>query len=173
VHTVHNAHTGPPHTWDSPMDALWTGWFDAVPSFEAVLWPTAGQRADASRRFGADYGPAARWFVVPHPARPSGRDTRPAVEPGLALMIAGLRPQKRIDHAVRAWADVRARIPSARLEIIGEGPLRPELETLVHELGLEGAVVLRGHVSAAAAELARADLLLLSSRYEGQSLAVL
>lgn len=170
VHTVHSAHPGPPYTWDSPMDALWTGWFEAVPSFDAVLWPTAAQRGDAIRRFGEGHGPASRWFVVPHPARPVVGG--PARDPLLGMMLAGLRPLKRIDDAVRAWREVVRRVPGARLEILGEGPARPALEALIAELGLDGSVVLRGQVPAAATELARAGVLLLTSQYEGQSLAV-
>src|SRR5690606_37562293 len=64
-------------------------------------------------------------------------------------------------------------LPAARLDIFGEGPMRGPLERRVVELGLEEAVRLRGHNPAAADELPRAALLLLTSAFEGQSLVVL
>ena len=170
VHTVHNAHTEPPYAWDSPMDTLWSGWFEAIDSFDAVLWLTEQQRSDAARRVGERPG----WGVVPHPATPPATFPDPGGrDPLLAIMIARLSDQKQVEHAVRAWPAVRERVPGARLEVLGDGPHRAELEALVAELGLAGAVVLRGYVPRAADELGRAGLLVLSSRYEGQPLSIL
>ncbi len=169
VHTVHNAHTRPPHAWDSEMDTLWSGWFDVIDAFDGVIWLTRAQRADVVRRFGEHEG----WVVVPHPAQPaaqpapaSGRD------PHRAVMIARLAEQKRVDDAIRAWPAVLAAEPRARLDVYGEGPLRPELEAFVAELGVGDAVRLRGYVPRVADELATAGLLVVSSRHEGWPLSI-
>src|SRR5690606_33070509 len=62
VHTVHSAHTMPPHEWDSPVDELWGGWLEGLANYDAVVLPTRAQRDDVARRFGE----ATRLEVIPH-----------------------------------------------------------------------------------------------------------
>jgi len=169
VHTVHNAHTRPPHAWDSEMDPLWSGWFDVIDRFDGVVWLTRAQRADVVRRFGEHEG----WAVIPHPAQPAAAPPDAASrDPFRAVMIARLVEQKRVEDAVRAWPAVLAAEPRARLEVFGEGPLRGELEELIAELGVGHAVTLRGYVPRASDELATAGLLVVSSRHEGWPLSI-
>lgn len=169
IHTVHNAHTQPPYGWDSPMDTSWERWFAVIANFDGVIWPTAAQRSDAERRFGHHPG----WAVVPHPAQPLA--TLPdaaARDPYRAIVIARLADQKRVDHAIAAWPAVLEREPRARLDIYGDGARRSALEELVSELGLSASVTLHGYDPGATRQLQKAAVLLLTSRYEGQSLAV-
>ncbi|HUG50247.1 MAG TPA: glycosyltransferase [Terrimesophilobacter sp.] len=169
VHTVHNAHTRPPYRWDSEMEPQWQSWFATLPEFDAVVWLTGKQEADVVRRFGRP----TRFAVIPHPVdtappaqAPGGRDLN------LAVMIARLAPQKRVDSAIRAFAAVRKSNPQARLDIYGDGPAVQDLAALIADLGLGGAVRLRGYRPDASAELENAALLVVSSGYEGQSLAI-
>jgi len=55
----------------------------------------------------------------------------------------------------------------ARLIILGDGPLRSELEALIVELGLKDVVSLLGHVENPLKYFARADVFVLSSHVEG------
>ena len=169
VHTVHTAHTEPPHTPDAPLNALWSRWFGVMDAFDAVLWPTRAQQLAVAERFGA----RDTFAVVPHPAEPVAEPV-PAAQrtPGRVVMLNRLAPGKRVDHAIRAFVRVAASVPSARLDIYGDGPLRGELDALVDELGLRGVVTLRGHVDEASAELDNAALLLLTTAFEGQGLVV-
>ena len=59
-------------------------------------------------------------------------------------IFAALRPEK--DHAnfLRAARLVADRIPQTKFLIVGDGPMRPEIERLVHELDLADSVVLTG-----------------------------
>jgi glycosyltransferase involved in cell wall biosynthesis len=54
-----------------------------------------------------------------------------------------------------------------RLVIFGEGKQRPRLETMAQKLGLGGRVDLPGYISNPFSHVARADLFVLSSRFEG------
>jgi poly(glycerol-phosphate) alpha-glucosyltransferase len=170
IHTVHSAHTKAPYGRDSEMDDLWRGWFDGIDDYDAVLWPTEQQREDAAARFGEHRG----WFVVPHPAEPPAAFPDPARrDPNLAMAIARLSDVKQVDHIIHALGKIRENNPDARLEVLGDGPNLSALESLTAELGLQKSVRFRGFVPRAADELPRAGLLLLTSKYEGQSLAVL
>jgi glycosyltransferase involved in cell wall biosynthesis len=62
---------------------------------------------------------------------------------------------------------------TVRLRVLGDGPLRPELETQISELGLAGSVELVGEVVDVRPYLAEADIFVLSSRSEGMPLSVL
>lgn len=177
VHTVHNAHTLPPHSWDSPIDITWSGWLDTLPGYDAVVWLTHEQRADVVRRRGGEEAPG---WVIPHPARvPDDIARQPEIvagtahrEPHRAVMVARLAAQKRIDHAIRAWALVVAEIPDARLDIYGDGALRAELQALIDERGLAEHVTLHGHIAAAPEQTRTAACLLVTSVYEGRPLAI-
>ena len=169
VHTVHNAHTTAPHLWDSPMDASWLGWFETTVNYDAVVWLTEAQRADAERRFGA----VSRSVVIPHPAAEPAGDAGEERDVNLAVMVTRLVDQKRVDHAIAAWPAVLMERPSARLDIYGDGPLRARLQAQIDELGLSGVVTLRGYTPDASDSLSRAAALVVSSNYEGQPLVVL
>jgi poly(glycerol-phosphate) alpha-glucosyltransferase len=169
VHTVHNAHTSPPYAWDSEMDLLWANWFAGVHQYDAVVWLTEAQRADAARRFGE----GRNWVVVPHPA--FALDERPAVadrDPHSVVMITRLAAQKRVEDAVSAWPVVIAAHPEAHLDIYGGGILRPEIDALISQLDVGQSVTVHGYVKNVQDALDSAAVLLLTSRFEGQSLAI-
>lgn len=62
----------------------------------------------------------------------------PAVHSGekLVLFVGRLVAKKGCIHLLRAMQLVQAQVPSARLVIIGNGPLRPELEAAAKSLGV-------------------------------------
>ncbi len=74
--------------------------------------------------------------------------------------------QKDFDTLINAFGKLSEN-RNARLIILGEGKLRPELEALIDELQLHDQVILPGFQSNLYAWLAHADLFVLSSRWEG------
>lgn len=80
--------------------------------------------------------------------------------------LGRLTPQKDFATLLHAFARVRPHIP-ARLVIAGEGPERGHLESLATELGIASDVDLPGYVPDPLPWLARSQLFVLSSRYEG------
>jgi len=94
-----------------------------------------------------------------HPWLDSGK-------PPVVLGVGRLTPQKDFSLLIRAFAQLRTQ-REARLMILGEGECRPELEVLVHELGLEQDVVLPGFVNNPYPYMHRVALFVLSSRWEG------
>ncbi|MBI4997780.1 MAG: glycosyltransferase [Rhodocyclales bacterium] len=79
------------------------------------------------------------------------------------------------NHAmmIRAFQLVLQSHPDASLLIVGDGPERTSLEALVHELGVAGQVSFLGFRQDVGQVLALADVFLMTSRYEGISIAVL
>ena len=72
-------------------------------------------------------------------ARPHELDGRPVI-----LSVGTLSERKGHAYLVRAVATIRAEFPDVVCRIIGDGPERPTLRALVHELGLEDTVELCG-----------------------------
>lgn len=173
VHTVHSAHTLPPHEWDSPVDTMWGGWLDMLGDFDAVVFPTAAQRDDVARRFGRP----THLEAIPHALTPAvetlPRDDAGASDSLTVAMVTRLVPLKRVDHVIRSIAALRERGVDARLDVYGDGPERAALEQLAADLGITDRVALHGHVSDPTARVATADVSVLTSTYEGQSLVVL
>lgn len=83
------------------------------------------------------------------------------------IMGAGrLTPEKDFPTLIRAFARVRQE-RNCRLMILGEGPLQPELESLIAELDLAASVSLPGFCANPFAFMKRASLFVMSSAWEG------
>jgi glycosyltransferase involved in cell wall biosynthesis len=85
--------------------------------------------------------------------------------PKVIVAVGGLLPAKDHRTLIRAFAVLR-RECNARLVILGEGPLRLELEALVRSLGLSQDVDLPGFTRNPFAYLSHASLFVLSSAWE-------
>jgi len=83
------------------------------------------------------------------------------------LAMGRLVPAKGFDLLLKAFARIRNTHPEWTLAILGDGPLRTELELLIGTLGLHGSVLMLGHVRHPYDLLLQADLFVMSSRFEG------
>jgi glycosyltransferase involved in cell wall biosynthesis len=115
------------------------------------------QRTTRSARASVIYDPNVDGNDGPPPKRP--------IDPArIRLLAAGrLVPQKDWPLALR----IVAALPEAQLTILGEGELRPQLERLAIKLGIADRVTMPGHAASITPALDEADLLLITSRYEG------
>lgn len=101
---------------------------------------------------------------------PSGeqasRDTAP-----LIVCVGRLAFPKGQDVAIRALASMRDR--TARLRLVGDGPDRPSLRALAVELGVDDRIELIGEAADVRPHLRAADVVVVPSHSEGQSLGML
>jgi glycosyltransferase involved in cell wall biosynthesis len=116
----------------------------------------------------------AELFRTPDNSRESVRAAL-GFEPAHKIVgtIACLKPQKAPLDFVRAAAAVHAEDDSFRFFIAGDGELRPELQALLAELGLQGVVQLLGWRRDVTDLLHAMDLFLLPSLFEGLPRSVL
>ncbi len=112
--------------------------------------------------------------------RPAAADERAALRRALGLpdgplvVYAGrLSPEKGVDVLARAWPRVVARLPAARLWMLGDGAERARLEELARREGVAHALALPGPVADAAPFVRAADAAVLPSRTEGMPVALL
>ncbi len=90
----------------------------------------------------------------------------------ILLHASNFRKVKRIEDVVRIFANVQEQIPS-KLLFVGDGPERPEIESICRELNLMDQVRFVGRQEQMEDILAIADLFLLTSEYESFGLAAL
>lgn len=88
-------------------------------------------------------------------------------------VVANLRPEKGISHLIEAMPVILQSVSHARLVLVGDGPKRPEIEALIHELGLTDYVVLVGWQADVVPFLAAMDVFVLPSFFEGLNLSML
>ena len=88
--------------------------------------------------------------------------------------LANLIEQKGLSDLLQVARRLQDTHPNVRFMIAGEGPLRPELERLQRELGLENTVVFAGWLSNAASRvLPTVDIYFQPSLWEAMSIAIL
>ncbi|WP_051564353.1 glycosyltransferase family 4 protein [Desulfovermiculus halophilus] len=87
--------------------------------------------------------------------------------------VGRLVEQKNFDMALKAYKILCEKINNVDLWIIGEGKERNKLESLAHDLCIENKVTFWGYRSDVEDLLARSDILLMPSQYEGLGISVL
>ena len=148
-----------------------------------LLYPAADHRVVVSGQAADDLAalsgiPRDRFKTIYNPiAPPASIATNPEVErlwgdgrPRI-ITIGTLKAQKNHALMLRAFARLRGH-PDATLMIVGEGPLRAELEDRARELGIADRVIMPGFCPDPWPFLASADLFVLSSDYEGFGLVL-
>ncbi len=143
---------------------------------DAIITPSACSRRDVIRALRLPAGRAPAVTVVPEgvherfrppPARPPAREI---------LFVGRFDPYKNAPRLVEAFADLRRRVPDARLRLVGPPDARyPGARAAAERLGVSGAVRWDGYL--ADEDLVRAygeaAVFALPSRYEGFGLPVL
>jgi len=87
--------------------------------------------------------------------------------------VGRLAREKAFDRLIRAHATLRRHGLDHHLVILGDGPLRQELEREIQHLGVVDSVFLPGHVDNVMDWLGHATVFALCSRYEGFGLVLL
>lgn len=90
----------------------------------------------------------------------------------LIVHVSNFRPVKRVDVALEVFQRIKRQV-RARFMLIGDGPVRADIERRVAEAGLEADVVFHGEQQDLVPWLSVADLFLLPSAQESFGLAAL
>jgi glycosyltransferase involved in cell wall biosynthesis len=149
-----------PARW--PLPAPW-------PSMRRRLYPRAARVVVQTEGAAAFFDALPRRpVVIPNPV--ASRPRFVAVSPARRrriLAVGRLVRQKGFDLLLEAFARVAPTVPDWELRIVGEGPEGESLRGLARRSGIESRVTFPGRVHPIDDELARADVFVLSSRFEG------
>ncbi|MEM0925205.1 MAG: glycosyltransferase [Planctomycetota bacterium] len=101
----------------------------------------------------------------------AGREVQVAKKHRTTLLCVGRMTEEKghadLLHAFRRFQESRVSKDDIHLRLIGDGPMRGELERLAGALGISDQVRFDGEVTRVAAAIADADALVLPSRFEG------
>ena len=120
-------------------------------------------------------------YVIPN-ARTFKPDRHAELTEKRVLAIGRLDYQKGFDRLIDIWARVkRSSSPtppvrgedSWRLDIVGDGPLREELQTKINQLGLQESVHILPPTSDILSLYLRSSIFVMTSRYEGLPMVLL
>ncbi len=110
-------------------------------------------------------------FNVPRAAAREALGLKPADR--AAVIVARLFPEKNHRLLLAAFAEAAARVPDAKLLIVGDGVEQAAIEEVIAKLNLGGRVAMLGVRRDIPQILAGADVFVLSSDREGLPIAVL
>jgi glycosyltransferase involved in cell wall biosynthesis len=159
------------------LSRLWETWRNRTYPRAAAMVSLTEPIASALRaRF-----PNNKVVVIPNAvaittSSPPKRDNEPNANDKptyRAIAVGRLSPEKGFDLLLKAWKQAAPDDSSWELVIVGDGPLRPQLEALIAELNLANEVHLAGWCRDVAAQYHQADLYISSSHYEAMSRSLL
>lgn len=130
-----------------------------APRLDALVTLTDRTRDWIAESLGAT---APELAVIPN-AVPDGFRPRADGESKVIVMAARLTGEKRVDHAVRAFAEIADAHPDWTLRVFGGGHLEQHLRRLIDGFGLQDRVELPGPCQDMPAEWAKAGLTLMTA----------
>jgi glycosyltransferase involved in cell wall biosynthesis len=100
---------------------------------------------------------------------------RHGVAPGAVVVgsVGRLVEQKDYPTQLRAFALAAARVPSLTMLLVGDGPLRGQVEALARELGVADRIRFAGHTNEVPVALRALDVFVLASKFEPYGVALL
>ena len=189
IHVFHESHliepTGPEATdpWTGELGVVHRRIVPRLDRFDAVVFLTRKQRHDVAERYGygpnlhsvPNAGPPVRPVPPTRSLLPFRRGATERSERG--VVVATLKPLKRLEHAVEAVAMVQragGRAPGFGLDLYGkDAGSRASIERTIAATGSGGYVALGGYATDAASRFEAASFSLMTSSTEGQSLVLL
>lgn len=175
VNLVHHVHREQWPVVFGPRMARFGWWLESSVAPLAYRSSTYVAVSDSTRRELVGLGVSPDRITVIH----NGTDAVPESDPHRSskpriVVVGRLVPQKRMEIALDAVADLRHRIPGLRLDLVGSGWWEPTLRRHAVARGVDDIVTFHGHVSEAEKHrlLGRAWVHALPSLKEGWGLVI-
>ena len=154
-----------------PLGRIWTG----LRRFLYRYLDAVTAQTDVAARWLQQHTSARNIHVVPNPIIFPLPNSLPHIPPEtcvrpdrrVLLAMGRLVPQKGFSDLITVFGELAPRYPDWNLVILGEGPARQALEERIAAYGLTGRAILPGHAGNVAEWLGRAQLFVMTSRFEG------
>ncbi|ALC82529.1 MULTISPECIES: glycosyltransferase [Bacillus] len=164
---VHSNHLDFPHTYGSPVRENHRYALEHIEDYDGLIVLTEEQKEDIEK----DFPSKDNIYVIPHAPRRLHLTEPIDKKKNLFVMIARYHEEKGIDKAIKAMAHLKETHPGIELHIYGSGPNEQEYRKLREQLGADN-VQLHGYASDPGTLYSEALATLLTSKFEGFSLAI-
>lgn len=164
---IHSNHFTYPHTLGSEVKKNHRYVLEHIKDFDGLIVLTNNQKEDIQK----EYESKNNIYVIPHAPRRLEKLKTFEKKKNEFVMVARYHEEKGIDKAIKAMGIVKKSRPDIVLNIYGSGPDYEQYQHLIRELQLDN-VHLKGYVENPAPYYQSALATLLTSKYEGFSLAI-
>ena len=177
VLTIHDVSFFAHPEWFSFREGVRRRWLSAWSARRArtVITISEFSKAEITRFIGAD--PSRIRVIPPGIATAASRIPDPESREPVVLFVGSIFQRRRVDRLIAAFDLAAARVPDARLEIVGENRTSPhvDLEALRRQCRHADRIAIRSYVDDAtlAALYERASVFAFMSEYEGFGLTPL
>jgi CDP-glycerol glycerophosphotransferase len=162
------------------------GVFNLYDKFDALVSVSESVNASNTTELAEAYGlEPSRFSYANNPVDPetclelSQEPLPPSVsywlrpDANLFVTVGRLSPEKGHERLIRAFHEECASNPNHQLVLVGDGPLKGSLASLIAGLGLQDNILLLGALDNPFPVVKRADCFILPSLHEGQGLVLL
>ena len=108
--------------------------------------------------------------IIENPNRINGKKSD--LNNKIVIAVGRMTEQKNFETLINMWSDIKEKNINWTLRIIGDGPLREELLNQIKKLNLEDVIELKSFNSNIENEYYKADILAMTSIYEGFGLVL-
>lgn len=108
--------------------------------------------------------------IIENPNRINGKKSD--LNNKVVIAVGRMTEQKNFETLINMWSDIKEKNINWTLRIIGDGPLREELLNQIKKLNLEDVIELKSFNSNIENEYYKADILAMTSIYEGFGLVL-
>ena len=166
---IHNYHLQDPLNLLSRLRS-YAYYLQDIKNIDGLITLTDQQRYDIIERFG-EYN---NTYCIPHTVNdfPEKVPFNSRIT-NKVIAVGRYSPEKNHELMIRVFAKVVERLPSATLDIYGQGPLKSKLELLVKHLNMEDNISINSFAKDIDTKFSEARLSLLTSEYEGFSLVIM
>ncbi|MGQ8922364.1 glycosyltransferase [Bacillus halotolerans] len=164
---VHSNHLDYPYTLGSKVRKNHQYAMEHIKDYDGLIVLTNEQKDDIMKDFESNHN----IFVIPHAPRRLEKLQTYEKKKNEFVMVARYHEEKGIDKVIKAMEIVKKSRPDVVLNIYGSGPGHDQYQHLIEELRLDN-VHLKGYVANPAPFYQQALATLLTSKFEGFSLAI-
>lgn len=174
---LHNDHVNnPTDMLHSPLNYNYDWGLKHLHDWDGVITLTPQQQQDVIERFGKL---GVKVYRIPGPIVPANVINKKHVSfkkrsPKQVVMVARLSPEKQQDHLLKAWPQVLAAVPDAKLDFWGyaNDNFDKTLNKIVKDEQISHSVTFHGYTDDVNSVYEDAQLLILPSRAEGLPLSL-
>ncbi len=175
IGTLHNPYLSRPASLQRPVPCnvglnkfVNKNYFQDTYSADGIIFLTEEQIEDYTKLFGT----RTSYYHIPNTIPVESEYIRRERNKNIAVTIARLSDQKKIDESIRAFSYVVKKIPDAQFHIYGKGEEEEFYKKTIKDLKLEKNVFLKGFTDRATEILMTSSCALFSSYFEGFCLSL-